>query len=303
MDAITAPVKELQSRVIPALQDAGCQFIPTRPDKSVLSYDPLPAADAADHLRSGGRLAWRSPELSVVDVDHPSHAELVLELSYRAVPYWYSASRTTDRGHIIIKAELDDYDWNSSYGFGEIRHWRHTQLYQWESVARAVRLKPMQGVEGIVHELLPAAVPISKVSYPGTELRIKAFVSRLLKTDFDWVQWAAENGIEYSQARAQWNTGQRIADARLSDAQRRARPLTTMPRARNLADAYALMCAMSPENECWLSQMQIGEALGLHQTSAGRLYTRLQNHGYIEAIGAMPNRGQGRNVVKWLLLR
>lgn len=303
MDAITAPVKELQSRVISTLQDAGCQFIPARPDKSVLSYDPLSATDAADHLRSGGCLAWRSLELSVVDVDHPRHAELVYELDHRAVPFQYSASRTADRGHIIIKAKLKDYDWNSSYGFGEIRHWRHTQLYQWESLARAVRLKPMQGVEDIMHELLPAAVPTFEAGYPGAELRIRAFVSRLLNTDFDWAQWAATNGIEYSQARAQWNTGQRIADDRLSEARRRTWPLMNMPRSRNLADAYALMCAMSPKNECWLSQMQIGEALGLHQTSAGRLYTRLQNHGYIDATGAMPNRGQGRNVVKWRLLR
>ena len=76
MDAITAPVKEL-AHAIHELQDAGCEFIPTRPDKSVLSYDPLSAADAVDHLRSGGCLAWRSPELSVVDVDHSRHAELV----------------------------------------------------------------------------------------------------------------------------------------------------------------------------------------------------------------------------------
>ena len=198
---------------------------------------------------------------------------------------------------------MKDYDWNCSYGFGEIRHWRYTQLYQLDSLARAVRLKPMQGVEDIVHELLPVAVPTFEASYPGIELRIRAFVSKLLNNDFDWAQWATANGIEYSQARAQWNTGQRIADARLSDAQRRAWPLTTMPRSRNLADVYTLMCAMSPENECWLSQMQIGEALGLHQTSAGRLYTRLQNHGFIKAIGPMPNRGQGRNVVKWRLLR
>lgn len=299
MDAITAPVKELQSRVIPALQDAGCEFIPTQSDKTVLSYDTLSGADAIDHLRSGGCLAWCSPELSVVDVDHSRHAELVYELDYRAVPYRYSASGTPDRGHIIIKAKLQDYDWKSSYGFGEIRHWRYTQLYQLDSLARAVLLKSMQGVEDIVHELLPAAVPTFEASYTGIELRIRAFVSRLLNTDFDWAQWA----VEYSQARAQWNTGLRIADARLSDAQRRTWPLRTMPRSRNLADAYALMCAMSPQDECWLSQTQVGAALGLHQTSAGRLYTRLQNHGFIEAIGPMPNRGQGRNVVKWRLLR
>ena len=85
MDAITAPVKELQSREIFALQEAGCEFIPTRPDKSVLSYVALSAADAADRLRSGGCLAWRSPELSVVDVDHSCHAELVYELGWHAV--------------------------------------------------------------------------------------------------------------------------------------------------------------------------------------------------------------------------
>jgi len=303
MSAITTVVNELQNHAIPALQNAGCQFIPTRSDKSVLSYDTLSAAEARDHLRSGGSLAWRSPELSVVDVDHPRHAELVYELGWRGVPFQYTPSQTSGRGHVIVKAALDDYDWNCAYGFGEIRHWRYTQAYQFDSLARAIRLKHVDSVERTMLELLPATVPTLVVGYPGTELRLKSFVCKLLNTSYDWALWATENDVEYNQARAQWTTGQKFADRKLSKAKARALPLSMMPRSSKMTATYTLMCAVAADDECWLSQQQVGNALGIHQTSAGRIFGRLTALGYITAIGTMPNRGQGSDVVKWRLLQ
>ena len=83
----------------------------------------------------------------------------------------------------------------------------------------------------------------------------------------------------------------------------RALPLTTLPRSRNLATIYALMCAVAAAGECWLSQVQIGNALSIDQRTVGRIFARLADLGYLQHAGQMPNRGQGSDVAKWRLLQ
>lgn len=284
------------------LKEAGFQFIATRSDKTVLSYDPLTAADAITHTQQGGHLAWRHPQRSTADVDTPRHRELVYEIGLRQIPISYSPSRTRGRTHVILPLALDDYDWKGAHGFGEVRHWRYTQVYQFDALARAMDLETMPHAKNALLNLLPPASPQLTSRYPGTELRVKAFVCRLLNEDFDWQAWTAGNGIPHHQALAQWRTGQWYADRKLQSARDRAMPLTTLPRSRNLYAAYALMIAIASHDECWLSQRQIARALDIHRRSAGRILQRLVDLGYLQHLGYMPNLGQGRDVAKWRLV-
>ena len=70
-----------------------------------------------------------------------------------------------------------------------------------------------------------------------------------------------------------------------------------------MAAIYTLMCAVAADDECWLSQQQLSDAPRIHQTSAGRLFAKLEDLGYIADTTKMPNRGKGRDAVKWRLLK